>query len=130
MNMNEFKQAWIHEFLMNSDDSSVEWAEMKYDQMMRTQEEADKRNAAWADEQKAIHNASIANIIADTKSLVQPKVYKTKVQKLIAMCGVRMTALYLRKREYTLDEALQLMFPQMNAAQRNRMNHIQAIDTI
>lgn len=34
----------------------------------------------------------------------------TKVQKLIKQCGIRMTALYLKKREYSLDEALVLMF--------------------
>ena len=34
----------------------------------------------------------------------------TKVQKLVKQCGIRMTALYLKKREYSLDEALVLMF--------------------
>ena len=34
----------------------------------------------------------------------------TKVQKLIKQCGIRRTALYLKKREYSLDEALVLMF--------------------
>lgn len=34
--------------------------------------------------------------------------HQTKVSKLIRMCGMYATALYLKKREYTLDEALVL----------------------
>lgn len=51
-------------------------------------------------------------------------VRETKVVRLMRTCGARMTALYLRNREYTLDEALQLMFPSMTPAQRNRFNQI------
>lgn len=47
----------------------------------------------------------------------------TKVARLMRTCGARMTALYLRNREYTLDQALQLMFPSMTPEQRNRFNH-------
>lgn len=48
---------------------------------------------------------------------------ETKVQRLLRTCGARMTALYLRKREYTLDEALVLMFPSLTPEHRNRFNH-------
>lgn len=70
------------------------------------------------------------NTVAPVASPAPAPVYKTKVQRLLAMCGARMTALYLKNRGYTLDQALQLMFPSMDAVQRNRMNHIQSIDTI
>lgn len=36
--------------------------------------------------------------------------YPTKVQRLLAKCGVRMTALYLKKRGYTAEQAVTLMF--------------------
>ena len=36
--------------------------------------------------------------------------YTTKVHKLVAMCGIRMTALYLRNRGYTAEQAITLMF--------------------
>ena len=36
--------------------------------------------------------------------------YKTKVQRLVATCGVRMTALYLKRRGYTAEQAVSLMF--------------------
>ena len=45
--------------------------------------------------------------------------HQTKVSKLIRMCGIRMTALYLKKREYTLDEALVLIL-----GTRERFNHL------
>ena len=35
---------------------------------------------------------------------------ETKVQRLVRMCGVRMTALYLRNRGYTAEQAITLMF--------------------
>lgn len=73
---------------------------------------------------------TVWNIGGTRINIADPAPRVTKVQKLMAMCGVRMTALYLKKREYTLDQTLQLMFPSMTPAQRNRMNHIQAIDTI
>lgn len=36
--------------------------------------------------------------------------YKTKVQRLVATCGIRMTALYLKNRGYTAEQAVTLMF--------------------
>ena len=36
--------------------------------------------------------------------------YKTKVQRLVATCGIRMTALYLKRRGYTAEQAVMLMF--------------------
>ena len=35
---------------------------------------------------------------------------KTKVQKLVKACGIRMTALYLKNRGYTPEQAVTLMF--------------------
>lgn len=35
---------------------------------------------------------------------------ETKVQKLVRMCGIRMTALYLKNRGYTAEQAITLMF--------------------
>lgn len=37
-------------------------------------------------------------------------IYPTKVQRLLKTCGVRMTALYLRNRGYTAEQAVTLMF--------------------
>lgn len=39
-----------------------------------------------------------------------PAMYETKVKRLVRMCGVRMTALYLRNRGYTAEQAVTLMF--------------------
>lgn len=36
--------------------------------------------------------------------------YKTKVQRLVDSCGIRMTALYLKRRGYTAEQAVTLMF--------------------
>lgn len=36
--------------------------------------------------------------------------HETKVHKMVAMCGIRMTALYLRNRGYTAEQAITLMF--------------------
>lgn len=55
------------------------------------------------------------------------KPHVTKVQRLLAMCGAYPTAQYLKKRGYTMEQALVLMFPTMDAAHRNRMSHIQSI---
>lgn len=35
---------------------------------------------------------------------------ETKVQKLVRTCGIRMTALYLKNRGYTAEQAVTLMF--------------------
>lgn len=35
---------------------------------------------------------------------------ETKVQRLVRVCGIRMTALYLKKRGYTPEQAITLMF--------------------
>lgn len=35
---------------------------------------------------------------------------ETKVQRLLRTCGVRMTALYLKNRGYTPEQAITLMF--------------------
>lgn len=37
-------------------------------------------------------------------------VRETKVQRLVRTCGIRMTALYLRNRGYTAEQAITLMF--------------------
>lgn len=50
--------------------------------------------------------------------------HQTKIAKLIRMCGIRMAALYLKKREYTLDEALVLIL-----GTRERFNHLAPINT-
>lgn len=34
----------------------------------------------------------------------------TKVKRMVRMCGVRMTALYLKRRGYTVEQAITLMF--------------------
>lgn len=36
--------------------------------------------------------------------------HQTKVKRLVKMCGVRMTALYLKNRGYTAEQAVTLMF--------------------
>ena len=36
--------------------------------------------------------------------------YETKVQRMVQLCGIRMTALYLRNRGYTAEQAVTLMF--------------------
>lgn len=36
--------------------------------------------------------------------------YETKVKRLVRTCGIRMTALYLRNRGYTPEQACILMF--------------------
>lgn len=36
--------------------------------------------------------------------------HETKVQRLVRTCGIRMTALYLRNRGYTAEQAITLMF--------------------
>lgn len=36
--------------------------------------------------------------------------YETKVQRMVRMCGIRMTALYLRNRGYTAEQAVTLMY--------------------
>lgn len=51
-----------------------------------------------------VRHSSGALMLVDTSTAP----HQTKVSKLIRMCGMYMTALYLRNREYTLDEALQL----------------------
>lgn len=35
---------------------------------------------------------------------------ETKVQKLVRTCGIRMTALYLKNRGYSAEQAVTLMF--------------------
>ena len=35
---------------------------------------------------------------------------ETKVKRMVRMCGIRMTALYLRNRGYTAEQAVVLMF--------------------
>lgn len=51
-----------------------------------------------------VRHPSGALMLIDTSTAPR----ETKVAKLIRMCGMYMTALYLKKREYSLDEALQL----------------------
>lgn len=36
--------------------------------------------------------------------------FETKVQRLVRTCGIRMTALYLKNRGYTPEQAVTLMF--------------------
>lgn len=36
--------------------------------------------------------------------------YPTKVQRMVRTCGIRMTALYLKNRGYTPEQAVTLMF--------------------
>lgn len=36
--------------------------------------------------------------------------YATKVKRLVLTCGIRMTALYLKRRGYTAEQAVTLMF--------------------
>lgn len=36
--------------------------------------------------------------------------YETKVKRMVRMCGIRMTALYLKNRGYTAEQAIILMF--------------------
>lgn len=62
-----------------------------------------------------VRHSSGALMLVDTSTASRV----TKVSKLIRMCGAYATALYLKNREYSLDEALQLTL-----GTHERFNHL------
>lgn len=59
---------------------------------------------------KGENEMSIRNVVKRDTAYASALAYPTKVQRLLAKCGVRMTALYLKNRGYTAEQAVTLMF--------------------
>lgn len=56
-------------------------------------------------------NAACSNkSLARDSEFASHIIHETKVQRLVRTCGIRMTALYLRNRGYTPEQAIILMF--------------------